>query len=142
MNNPILTSTILLSFFFGTFFMSNPQQKGAVKPDQMNKRDTLLCVEWKLLSTETFGVVKNAGEKQKDDMASFGFDHKAKIVNDGETKTGTWSADKGKNYLTFAVDGSPQKIVFRVMRLFADSLKLEYKDSSLVKTYYVYLKAK
>lgn len=105
-----------------------------------NPKEKMIVQHWKLLGSEEFGVMKKAGDKEANDGASFEADHRANISLSGKSKMGTWSMDKYASFLTFAVDSSSEKRSYKISKLVADTLVLEYKDSALVKTKYHFLR--
>lgn len=103
-------------------------------------KEKMIVQHWKLLGSEEFGIMKKAGEKEANDGASFEADHRANITLSGKSKLGTWSMDKYASFLTVAVDSSSEKRSYKISKLVADTLVLEYKDSALVKTKYHFLR--
>lgn len=144
MNSKITSSNLILSLFLIAFFcQSNLVAQNQAKPvDKLNGKDTLLCREWKFVGSEEFGVMKSPKDKQKNDESSFTFDRKLKLMLDGESKSGSYFTDRGKNILIMTIDGSAMKRNNRILSLSKDSLVLEYKDSTLVKTRFLYVPKK
>lgn len=103
-------------------------------------KETLLTQHWKFTGAEEFGMMKKANTKEANDEARFDADHKASITSGGVPTTGLWSMDKYAGVLTLAVDNSTEKRPYKICKLVSDTLVLEYKDSSLVKTKYHFLR--
>ena len=105
-----------------------------------NPKEKMIVQHWKLLGSEEFGIMKKVGDKDANDGATFEADHRANITLAGKSKMGIWSIDKYASFLTLAVDSSSEKRSYKISKLVADTLVLEYKDSALVKTKYHFLR--
>jgi hypothetical protein len=94
--------------------------------------------QWKLISTEEFGVPSTPDDKMKKDEALFSADGKAKIRMFGKEIEGKWTIDKTNTYLTIT-DSKNQKTVLKLYPSSnPENLTLEYKDPDYVKTKMVY----
>ena len=125
------------------------QQKPAAKPAQkqaqpavaatpavQSDKEKLLIKAWKVVSIEQFGVASKPTDKQKSDGVTFMADGLAFLTIDGVAKTGKWTLDKGKTYVTIQVDDSTEKFRFKIMNLTADQFFYEYQDPELVRIKY------
>jgi hypothetical protein len=94
--------------------------------------------QWKLISTEEFGVESAPEDNMKKDEALFSTDGKAKIRMFGKQIEGKWALDKTQTYLTIT-DNKNQKTLLKIYTSSnPENLTLEYKDPDYVKTKMVY----
>ncbi len=104
----------------------------------MTFKDSLLCREWKFASSERFGVKHEPEEKEKNNKLIFTADMRVRIFIDGINKSGSWSTDKYKTYITIVLDGSKEKIMYKIISLNERDFQYEYQEPSLIRTIYNY----
>lgn len=70
---------------------TKPAAKAPTKP-KMTKADSALCVDWKIVSVEEWGVVaKPPADISKNDMLKLSLDGTYSIVMFGKPHEGTWT---------------------------------------------------
>lgn len=104
----------------------------------LTSKDSALCKQWKLVSTEAFGVENPATEAQKNDAITFTFDRNVFFTKDGKADTGTWTLDKSKTYIALTFPETKQSIRFKLMEVDDQRLRYEYQDEHLIRTIYNY----
>jgi hypothetical protein len=97
--------------------------------------------EWKLVSTEEFGVEAGPAENMQKDQAMFSEDGKVKITLYGKTTEGKWTIDNTQTWISITDDKTKEKFYLKLIQSNdPDDMILEYKDVHLVKTKMVYEK--
>ena len=113
---------------------SKPSAVPAV-PARLTAKDTALCKAWKVSEIERFKVLNKPEGAEKDDGATFVLDGTAFLTMEGMQKTGTWTTDKTKKWISLNFDNG-EKIRLQLFTLTNDELLFEYQDKELVRTKY------
>lgn len=106
------------------------------------EKDIALCQQWKLLSTEQFGVKHDLSDAQKNDAVSFMADKTLVLTMDGKNLTGTWTADKAKTFITITLNETKEQMRLKVISLDKQHFSFDHKDKSEFHTIYTYEPAK
>jgi hypothetical protein len=139
-------ATLLATLFLTTliFAQQKSETKPAAKPANskqpaapapLTDKDTLLCKAWKASEIERFKVLNKPEEKEKNDGATFMLDGTAFLTMDGVQRTGTWTTDKTKKWISLIFDNG-DKVKLQIFTLSDNELVYEFQDKELVRTKY------
>lgn len=152
----IFTTTLALTlcFSFTAFAQTtkpkpatakNPAPSGTKKPASpsatqaaFNAKDSMLCKQWKVTQTEQFAVKHDLTDVNKNDAMAFMIDKTVIFTMEGKKYTGTWMTDKPKTWVHVTLDGTNEKLRFKIVTLEKTKLALEYRDKDEFYTIYYY----
>jgi len=97
--------------------------------------DEGLCKAWKMVNYERFSVVNLPTEMEMKDGVTFVSDGAVFLTLQGLQKTGSWSNDKTRTWITLLFDNS-EKYKFKINTLTPNQFVFTYQDPDLMSTKY------
>lgn len=150
----LLVLSLCLCFCFASFAQTKPatgakpasgtkpaaakKPATAAAPAAFGAKDTMLCKQWKVVQTEQFAVKHDPNDTQKNDAIAFMLDKTVIFTMEGKKYTGTWMTDKPKTWIHVTLDGSNEKMRFKLINLEKTKLAIEYRDKDEFYTIYYY----
>ena len=95
------------------------------EPDSPTSATTSLGKTWKLTKIEKFGVEKDPGDDQKNDMLQLNSDGTFTVVLKGVQKTGTYT--RGTWMTLKPADGS-EAMPYKILSCEGNTLKADWRD--------------
>lgn len=128
-------ATLLLSFCVSAAFAQvsiTPVQTtptATVTPaPTLSAKGKSLCKEWKLVRTESFDLVQQPSEAQKNDLLTLMEMGRYRLIMDGVAEGGTWSVDNANTWITLTSDAGVVK-KYKVLSQTDTELKVDYRDA-------------